>query len=108
MNFDILIIGAGPAGMAFACGLANSKVKVAIIDKLPKKIFSDPKIDGREIALTHHSADILNELGVWKLIPKKLISVIGVSNCSNSIFSFDIRVESDTNTFVLSMDAFQT
>ena len=33
-------------------------------------------IDGREIALTHSSVNILKELGVWHHIPARLISAI--------------------------------
>ena len=76
MIFDIVIVGAGPAGLAFACGFANTKLKVAIIDKLSKKILVNPAIDGREIALTHHSANILKKIGVWDYIPNELISII--------------------------------
>ncbi len=65
MIFDIVIVGAGPAGLALACDFANTKLKVAIIDKLSKKILVNPAIDGREIALTHHSANILKKIGVW-------------------------------------------
>ena len=76
MIFDIVIVGAGPAGLALACGFANTKLKVAIIDKLSKKILVNPAIDGREIALTHHSANILKKIGVWDYIPNELISII--------------------------------
>ena len=76
MFFDIAIIGAGPVGIAFACSFANTKIKIAIIEKQPKKILSDPKTDGREIALTHRSANILKELSVWQHIPDRLITTI--------------------------------
>ena len=76
MIFDIVIVGAGPVGLALACGFANTKLKVAIIDKLSKKILVNPAIDGREIALTHHSANILKKIGVWDYIPNELISII--------------------------------
>ena len=76
MIFDIVIVGAGPAGLALACGFANTKLKVAIVDKLSKKILVNPAIDGREIALTHHSANILKKIGVWDYIPNELISII--------------------------------
>ena len=75
-KFDIVIVGAGPVGIAFACGFIGTNMKVAIVDKLPKKIIANPKIDGREIALTHHSVNILKELNVWKYIPKKSVSII--------------------------------
>ena len=38
MIFDIAIIGAGPVGIAFACALAKTNIKIAIIEKQPKKI----------------------------------------------------------------------
>ena len=34
--FDIIVVGAGPAGMAFACGFAETNIRVAIVDKLSK------------------------------------------------------------------------
>ena len=76
LKYDIVIVGGGPIGIAFACGFADTNMKIAIIDKLPKKSIQSPKVDGREIALTHHSVKILEKFGVWKLIPKKLISPI--------------------------------
>ena len=74
--FDIVVVGAGPAGIAFACGFAGSNIKIAVVDKLPRKIIANPKIDGREIALTHHSVKILKKIDVWRYISNKSISVI--------------------------------
>ena len=76
MIFDIAIIGAGPVGIAFACGFADTNIKIIIIEKQTKKILENPEIDGREVALTNHSADILKELGAWRHIPAKFISTI--------------------------------
>ena len=76
MLFDIAIIGAGPVGIAFACSFANSNLKVAIVEKQTRKMLEHPKNDGREIALTHYSVNILKELGVWHHIPARLISTI--------------------------------
>ena len=76
MIFDIVIVGAGPTGLALACGFANTKLKVAVIEKLSKKILTNPAIDGREIAITHHSANILKKIDVWRYIPNQLISII--------------------------------
>ena len=76
ITFDITVIGAGSSGIAFASGFANTKIKIAIVDKLSKDLIANPKKDGREIAITHHSEKILKDLKVWDLIPKKLVSVI--------------------------------
>jgi len=75
-NFDIAVVGAGPTGIAFACGFVGTNIKVAIIDKLPREVIANPKIDGREIALTHHSVKILKKLNVWRYNSNKSISVI--------------------------------
>ena len=75
-KFDIAVVGAGPTGVAFACGFVGTNIKVAIIDKLPREVIANPKIDGREIALTHHSVKILKKLKVWRYISNKSISVI--------------------------------
>ena len=75
-KFDIAVVGAGPTGVAFACGFVGTNIKVAIIDKLPREVIANPKIDGREIALTHHSVKILRKLKVWRSISNKSISVI--------------------------------
>ena len=79
IKFDIVVVGAGPMGIAFASGFVGTNIKVAIIDKLPRKIIANPKIDGREIALTHQSVEILRKLNVWRYISNKSISVNNTS-----------------------------
>ena len=76
LSFDIVVVGAGPTGIAFASGFADTKIKVAIIEKSPKEVIANPKIDGREIALTHHSVEVLKKLKVWSQISNKSISTI--------------------------------
>ena len=75
-KFDIAVIGAGPVGIAFACGFANTNLKVVVIDKQPKVNISNPIIDGREIALTHYSVKVLKKLSIWNLLPGETISTI--------------------------------
>lgn len=65
MTYDIIIIGAGPAGLSFARSLANSGLRIAIIEKQSREQLAAPEFDGRDIALTHLSVRILKELGVW-------------------------------------------
>jgi len=93
MIFDIVIVGAGPAGLALACGFANTKLKIAIIDKLSKKILTNPAIDGREIALTHHSVNMLKKIDVWRHIPNQLISTIKEAKIldDSSKYSLDFK-----------------
>ncbi len=65
MTYDIIIVGAGPAGLSFARSLANSGLRIALIEKQTKQQLAAPEFDGRDIALTHLSVRILKDLGVW-------------------------------------------
>ncbi len=42
-KYDIIIIGSGPAGLSCAAGLANSKLKVAVISSNPRTMKFDVK-----------------------------------------------------------------
>lgn len=65
MNYDIIIVGAGPAGLSFARSLADTELKIAVIEKQSDEQLATPEFDGRDIALTHLSVRILKELGIW-------------------------------------------
>lgn len=65
MDSDIVIAGAGPAGLAFARSLAGSGLSVALVERQSLPALADAQNDGREIALTHRSVAILRELGAW-------------------------------------------
>ena len=73
-HYDITIAGAGPAGLACALSLAEKGWRVAVIDPAPEAALSSPSFDGREIALTHHSRDWLEQSGAWRRIPAGCVS----------------------------------
>ena len=68
MKYDIVIIGGGLAGLSFACSMSDSNQKILLVEKRSKQQLSNPKPDGREIALTQLSKSILNKVGAWDLI----------------------------------------
>lgn len=65
-SYDVLIVGAGPGGMCLARSLAMSGLSVAVIEKQARDAIAQPAVDGRDIALTHFSRKILEQLGVWQ------------------------------------------
>ena len=76
---DVAVIGAGPAGLSFARSLAGIGLNIILVEKLPAKVLVEklpakvlaaPPMDGRDIALTHLSVEILKELDVWPLFPQ--------------------------------------
>ena len=65
MSFDIVIIGAGPAGLCFARSLAGTGLRIALVERQDEAALIAPADDGREIAITHHSQRLMRELGLW-------------------------------------------
>ena len=73
-DFDIVVVGAGPAGLAFVRSLAGVGLSVALIEGQDEAALREPAFDGREIALTHHSMRLLKTMGAWDRIPADHIS----------------------------------
>ena len=53
--FDLVVVGAGPAGLCFVRSLAGSGLRIALVERQPRAALADQAEDGREIALTHRS-----------------------------------------------------
>lgn len=64
--YDVIIVGAGPAGLSLAARLAETPLRIALIEKQSEAVLADPTYDGREIALTQTSITRLKELGAWR------------------------------------------
>ena len=65
MTFDLAIIGAGPAGLSLARALADSGLRIALIEQQSADALADPPFDGREIALSLRTLRTLRETGVF-------------------------------------------
>ena len=74
LMFDVAVVGAGPAGLAFTRSLAGTGLSVALIEGQEQAALRDPAFDGREIALTHNSIRLLKSLGAWDRVPAEEIS----------------------------------
>lgn len=73
MQSDVLIVGAGPAGLSLAISLAQAGFTATVLDQNPQAALQDPAPDGREIALTHPSHATLQRLGSWaELSPSEI------------------------------------
>lgn len=62
---DVLIVGAGPAGLSLATALGQAGLTATVVEQQPEEALHMPAPDGREIALTHPSRATLQRLGSW-------------------------------------------
>jgi ubiquinone biosynthesis UbiH/UbiF/VisC/COQ6 family hydroxylase len=92
MQYDVLIVGAGPAGLSFARSLADTSLKVLVLETLPEAVLADPPFDGREIALTQRSAAIMRRLGLWSRIADSDISALRDAKVMNGSAEFAMEI----------------
>jgi ubiquinone biosynthesis UbiH/UbiF/VisC/COQ6 family hydroxylase len=68
MDFHLIIVGAGPAGLCLTRALRESGLRICLLEQQSLDALQHPAFDGREIALTQHSAALLRTLGLWPLL----------------------------------------
>ncbi len=74
--FDLVVVGAGPAGLCFARSLAGSGLRIALVERQSRAALVAPAEDGREIALTHRSQRLMADLGLWARLAEDEPSVL--------------------------------
>ena len=95
-HYDVVIIGAGPAGLSFARSLADLPLNVAIIERSSRATLANPPEDGREIALTHQSVEIMKACGAWQRLPDKDISPIEAAKVFDGESSYSLNFDNTT------------
>ena len=64
MQFDVVIVGGGLAGLSLACALRDTRLKIALVESRPPSLA--PGWDARVYAISPANADFLQRIGVWK------------------------------------------
>lgn len=93
MRHDVIIIGAGPAGLSLARALCSLSLKVALVERQPESAIAQPAFDGREIALTHASMRLMRELGLWEHLPAEDISPLRAARVMNGASTHAMEVD---------------
>jgi len=91
LKSDIIIIGAGPAGLCLAKALAPTGLSITLLERAPLANLRDAKPDGRDIALTHLSRTLLSQLGIWQLIPQDEINPLHEARVVNGTSPYFLR-----------------
>ncbi|MCF4165058.1 5-demethoxyubiquinol-8 5-hydroxylase UbiM [Zavarzinia compransoris] len=96
MDVDIAVVGAGPAGLCFARAMAGSGLTVTLIEPQPLAALADPAFDGREIALTHESRRIMEDLDLWPRIDAAEISPLRDARVMDGPSLFALNIKAST------------
>lgn len=73
---DVLIVGAGPAGLGLATALAQCGLQATVLELQTAAQLAEPAPDGREIALTHPSVALLQRLGSWQRLAEHEVGLL--------------------------------
>ena len=93
MNFDILISGAGPAGLCLARALSGQGLRIALVEQQPLAALEQPAFDGREIALTQHSTQLMRRLDLWERISPQSLSPLRDARILNGASPFAMVID---------------
>lgn len=93
MKYDIVIIGAGPAGLSFARSLGETALKVLVVERSSLDTLREPPEDGREIALTHLSIDLMKSSGAWQQLADQDVSPICAAKVLDGDSSYTLNFD---------------
>lgn len=80
-QFDLVIIGGGLVGASLACTLADTSLKVAVVEKHVHSELNYGSYDDRSVALAYGTRVLFENIGLWSSISKNAekISSIHIS-----------------------------
>ena len=76
---DVVIVGAGPVGLALAVALARVGLAVSIVDRngvVAGEVPENASFDSRVYAVSPGSAEFLRALGIWQRLPRERVEAI--------------------------------
>lgn len=94
MAQDIVIVGAGPAGLCLARSLSGHGLSITVLERMPKEAVANPAFDGREIALNHASQHELEKLGLWQRFLPEEIALLRDAHVFNGPSPFAMKIKS--------------
>ena len=81
-SVDVAIVGGGMVGLAVACGLQGSGLRVAVLEqRVPEPLAADAPPQLRVSAINAASEKLLTRLGVWQDILSRRAVAITAWKC---------------------------
>lgn len=74
VQFDLIIVGGGLAGLSLACALRDTPLRIALLEQRPPR--QPEGWDARVYAISPANADFLQKIGVWKHLDSERIQPI--------------------------------
>jgi len=96
MDFDVVIIGGGLAGASLAAALAESRQRVALIERKAPSV-PLPQWDARVYTLTPASIAFLERVGAWQRVSRERVTPI-----------YDMQVAGDDGSSRLDFSAYES
>ncbi|MFL6621404.1 MAG: UbiH/UbiF/VisC/COQ6 family ubiquinone biosynthesis hydroxylase [Sulfurifustis sp.] len=87
--YDVVVVGGGIVGAAFACALGDSALKVALIERTPPVTAMSADYELRVSALTLASRTLFEALGVWDGIAQRRVAGV----CAMQVWDAEGRGE---------------
>ena len=90
LDYDVIILGAGPVGLALAAALGRERLKAALVDRAPvavpdRNAADSDDWDARVYAISPGSAEFLHSLGAWQRLPaERLVPIEAMEVCGDA------------------------
>lgn len=82
-RIDLMIIGAGPVGLCFVRAMAHLPLKILVVDRQSSSALAQPADDGRFIAISHPSRQLLARYGIWDRLASTEIAPLQQAQIDN-------------------------
>ena len=93
-NSEYLIVGAGPVGLVFSLFLAKHNQNSHLLESRKK---NDSHSDGRALALSYGTKLILEDLGIWSSLEKKISEIKDIHTSQKNSFGRTLLSASQYN-----------
>jgi 4,5-epoxidase len=84
---DVLVAGAGPTGLALACGLLANGITVCVVDKAV-----EPAGTSRALGLQPRGIEVVDRLGAFEGLPERALQVDQIVVHINGKHAADVRI----------------